>query len=119
MLKSILMVTMLVTNLSVTEDAYEEYLGYKVVEQGIVSDSLATIWNAEEMIEEIVAILPDGGERVDNQGDQPTEHGLYWLAERIQIFLTMTDKEIIEAIFNFDQGQAPDYDVLLQETGLA
>ena len=33
MLKSILMVTMLVTNLSVTEDAYEEYLGYKVVEQ--------------------------------------------------------------------------------------
>ncbi|GIT37590.1 MAG: hypothetical protein Ct9H300mP6_14580 [Gammaproteobacteria bacterium] len=38
MLKSILMVTMLVTNLSVTEDAYEEYLGYKVVEQGIVSD---------------------------------------------------------------------------------
>ena len=51
MLKSILMVTMLVTNLSVTEDAYEEYLGYTVVEQGIVSDSLATIWNAEEMID--------------------------------------------------------------------
>ena len=73
--------------------------------------------NAEEMVQEIVAILPDGGERVNNQGDH--EHGLHWLAERIQIFLTMTDKEIIEAIFSFDHGQAPDYDVLLQETGLA
>ncbi|SVB91014.1 uncharacterized protein METZ01_LOCUS243868, partial [marine metagenome] len=30
-----------------------------------------------------------------------------------------TDKEIIEAIFAFDHDQAPDYDVLLQETGLA
>ena len=58
MLKSILMVTMLVTNLSVTEDAYEEYLGYTVVEQGIVSDSLATIWNAEEMIDHPYTIMP-------------------------------------------------------------
>ena len=65
MLKSILMVTMLVTNLSVTEDAYEEYLGYKVVEQGIVSDSLATIWNAEEMIDHPYTIMqPESGAEV-------------------------------------------------------
>ena len=65
MLKSILMVTMLVTNLSVTEDAYEEYLGYTVVEQGIVSDSLATIWNAEEMIDHPYTIMkPESGAEV-------------------------------------------------------
>ena len=39
MLKSIMMVTMLVTNLNVTEEAYNEYLDYEVVSQGIVAVS--------------------------------------------------------------------------------
>ena len=38
MLKSIMMVTMLVTNLNVTEEAYDEYLDYELVSQGIVDE---------------------------------------------------------------------------------
>ena len=46
MLKSIMMVTMLVTNLNVTEEAYNEYLDYEVVSQGIVDEVLAEVWGA-------------------------------------------------------------------------
>ena len=45
MLKSIMMVTMLVTNLNLTEEAYNEYLDYEVVSQGIVDEDLAELTN--------------------------------------------------------------------------
>ena len=51
MLKSIMMVTMLVTNLNVTEEAYNEYLDYEVVSQGIVDEDLAEVWGAEAMVD--------------------------------------------------------------------
>ena len=51
MLKSIMMVTMLVTNLNVTEEAYNEYLDYEVVSQGIVDEGLAEVWGAEAMVD--------------------------------------------------------------------
>jgi hypothetical protein len=42
-----MMVTMLVTNLNVTEEAYNEYLEYEVVSQGIIDEGLAEVWGAE------------------------------------------------------------------------
>ena len=50
MLKSIMMVTMLVTNLNVTEEAYDEYLDYELVSQGVVDESLAEVWGTEGMV---------------------------------------------------------------------
>jgi len=43
MLESILMVTMLVTNLSVTEQAYDDYLGYDTVVEGNVNEKMTTL----------------------------------------------------------------------------
>ncbi len=65
MLKSILMVTMLVTNLNVTEEAYEDYLGYQVVEEGTVDELLASVWGTQEMIGQSYLIMkPESGAEV-------------------------------------------------------
>jgi len=65
MLESILMVTMLVTNLSVTEQAYDDYLGYDTVVKGNVNENLASIWDAEDMINHPYIIMqPESGEEV-------------------------------------------------------
>ena len=65
MLKSIMMVTMLVTNLNVTEEAYNEYLDYEVVSQGIVDEGLAEVWGAEAMVDHPYLIMqPSSGEPV-------------------------------------------------------
>ena len=65
MLKSIMMVTMLVTNLNVTEEAYNEYLDYEVVSQGIVDEGLAEVWGAEAMVDHPYVIMqPSSGEPV-------------------------------------------------------
>jgi len=49
MLKSIVMVTMLVTNLNAVEEAYDSYLGYQVVEEGQIDRSLGSVWGARGM----------------------------------------------------------------------
>ena len=49
MLKSIVMVTMLVTNLNAVEEAYDSYLGYQVVEKGQIDRSLGSVWGARGM----------------------------------------------------------------------
>jgi len=65
MLESILMVTMLVTNLSVTEQAYDDYLGYDTVVEGNVNENLASAWDAEDMINHPYIIMqPESGEDV-------------------------------------------------------
>jgi hypothetical protein len=65
MLESILMVTMLVTNLSVTEQAYDDYLGYDTVVEGNVNENLAFAWDAEDMINHPYIIMqPESGEDV-------------------------------------------------------
>jgi len=59
------MVTMLVTNLNVTEEAYNEYLDYEVVSQGIVDEGLAEVWGAEAMVDHPYLIMqPSSGEPV-------------------------------------------------------
>ena len=65
MLKSIMMVTMLVTNLNVTEEAYNEYLDYEIVSQGIVDEDLAEVWGADAMVDHPYTIMqPSSGEPV-------------------------------------------------------
>ena len=65
MLKSIMMVTMLVTNLNVTEEAYDEYLDYELVSQGVVDESLAEVWGAEGMVgHPYIVMQPSSGEAV-------------------------------------------------------
>jgi len=56
---------MLVTNLNVTEEAYNEYLDYEVVSQGIVDEGLAEVWGAEAMVDHPYLIMqPSSGEPV-------------------------------------------------------
>ena len=65
MLESILMVTMLVTNLSVTEQAYDDYFAYETVVEGNVNENLAFAWDAEAMINHPYIIMqPESGEDV-------------------------------------------------------
>ena len=49
MLKTILVVTISVLNLAGVESAYQEHLDYDVVERGIVSAELSTVWNTPAM----------------------------------------------------------------------
>tara|TARA_B100001250_G_scaffold378088_1_gene367675 strand:+ start:490 stop:1368 length:879 start_codon:yes stop_codon:yes gene_type:complete len=59
------MVTMLVTNLNVTEEAYDEYLDYELVSQGVIDESLAEVWGAEGMVgHPYIVMQPSSGEPV-------------------------------------------------------
>jgi hypothetical protein len=49
MLKSIFIVTMLVTRLADVESAYHEHLGYQSIERGAVSEEIAQVWAAPAM----------------------------------------------------------------------
>ena len=65
MLKSIVMVTMLVTNLNAVEEAYDSYLGYQVVEKGQIDRSLGSVWGARGMNKHPYVIMqPKSGEEV-------------------------------------------------------
>ncbi len=64
MLKFILMVTMAAHNLSATETAYRDLLGYKVVERGKVSKALAQAWGAPAVAgRKYVLMQPASGAR--------------------------------------------------------
>ena len=65
MLKSIIMVTMIVTNLNTIEDAYEKHLGYQVVEEGQIDRSLGSTWGARGMNNhQYIIMQPESGEEV-------------------------------------------------------
>jgi len=65
MLKSIVMVTMLVTNLNAVEEAYDNDLGYQVVEEGQIDRSLGSVWGARGMNKHPYMIMqPKSGEEV-------------------------------------------------------
>ena len=51
MLKSIVMVTMLVTNLNITEEAYNNHLNYEVVDRGVIDEQHGNIWDADGMLD--------------------------------------------------------------------
>lgn len=65
MLKSIVMVTILVSNLGDTEKAYSDYLDYDVVERGKVSKVLAENWGAPSLSgERCILMQPESDENV-------------------------------------------------------
>ncbi|MCH2478013.1 MAG: hypothetical protein MK218_08730, partial [Gammaproteobacteria bacterium] len=65
MLKSIIMVTMLVTNLNTIEMAYDKHLGYQVVDKGELDRSLGATWGARGMNNHPYIIMqPESGEEV-------------------------------------------------------
>ena len=65
MLKSIIMVTMLVTNLNIIEETYDNDLSYQVVEAGQISRSLGALWGARGMNRHPYLIMqPESGEEV-------------------------------------------------------
>jgi len=51
MLKTILIITISVLNLTAVESAYEKYFAYAVAERGVVSAELGTAWNTPAMAE--------------------------------------------------------------------
>ena len=62
MLKSIIMVTMLVTNLNSIEEAYDKYLGYEVVDEGHINRSLGATWGARGMnMHPYIIMQPESG----------------------------------------------------------
>ncbi len=65
MLTLILMVTISAPNLSVVEKAYRDYLGYKVVERGMISKELAGVWGAPATAGRAYMLMqPESGEKV-------------------------------------------------------
>ncbi len=65
MLKSIVMVTILVTNLGETEQAYSDYLDYDVVSRGKVSSVLAENWQTPSLEgQHCILMQPESDENV-------------------------------------------------------
>jgi len=65
MLKSIVMVTILVTNLADTEAAYTDYLNYNVVDRGKVTRVLADNWQTPELKGQSCLLMqPESNENV-------------------------------------------------------
>lgn len=63
MLKSIIMVTILVTNLSETEAAYTEYLNYQVVDRGVVSQLLADNWQTPSLHQQPFSLMQPASDK--------------------------------------------------------
>ena len=65
MLKSILMVWVLAQNLVVTQAAYEEYLGYRLVDEGYIEATLAAAIDRPELAgQPYVTLMPASGPQV-------------------------------------------------------
>jgi hypothetical protein len=65
MLKSIMMVWVLATNLAVTEEAYQAYLGYRVIEEGVIAEALASAIQRPELSgRRFITLMPSSGPQV-------------------------------------------------------
>ena len=65
MLKSILMVWVLAQNLALTQEAYEDYLGYRSVDAGVMSAELAAAIDRPELADRrFVTMMPRSGPQV-------------------------------------------------------
>ena len=65
MLKSILMVWVLAQNLALTQEAYEDYLGYRSVDEGVMSVELAEAIDRPELADRrFVTMMPRSGPQV-------------------------------------------------------
>ena len=65
MLKSILMIWVLAKNLALTQEAYEDYLGYRSVDEGVMSAELAAAIDRPELADKrFVTMMPRSGPQV-------------------------------------------------------
>ena len=115
MLKSILMVWVLAQNLALTEEAYEDYLGYRSVDEGVMSVELAAAIDRPELADRrFVTMMPRSGPQVglrlvegDASGHVPMQR-VGWSA----IELLVQDPEQLEAELAgsaFTHLQGPDF----------
>ena len=115
MLKSILMVWVLAQNLALTEKAYEDYLGYRPVDEGVMSAELAAAIDRPELADRrFVTMMPGSGPQVglrlvegDASGYEPMKR-VGWSA----IELLVQDPEQLEtelAGSAFTHLQGPDF----------
>ena len=115
MLKSILMVWILAQNLALTQEAYEDYLGYRSVDEGVMSAELAAAIDRPELADKrFVTMMPRSGPQVglrlvegDASGYVPMQR-VGWSA----IELLVQDPEQLEAEFAgsaFTHLQGPDF----------
>ncbi len=62
MLKFIVAVTICVSDLSATEQAYRQFLGYQVIERASISDELAELWDTPAMAgSDYIVMQPESG----------------------------------------------------------
>ena len=115
MLKSILMVWVLAQNLALTQEAYEDYLGYRSVDEGVMSAELAEAIDRPELADKrFVTMMPRSGPQVglrlvqgDASGYVPMQR-VGWSA----IELLVQDPEQLEAELAgsaFTHLQGPDF----------
>tara|TARA_B100000085_G_scaffold246853_1_gene240823 strand:+ start:581 stop:1480 length:900 start_codon:yes stop_codon:yes gene_type:complete len=115
MLKSILMVWVLAQNLALTQEAYEDYLGYRSVDEGVMSVELAAAIDRPELMDRrFVTMMPRSGPQVglrlvegDASGYVPMQR-VGWSA----IELLVQDPEQLEAELAgsaFTHLQGPDF----------
>ena len=115
MLKSILMVWVLGQNLALTQEAYEDYLGYRSVDEGVMSAELAAAIDRPELADKrFVTMMPRSGPQVglrlvegDASGYEPMKR-VGWSA----IELLVQDPEQLEtelAGSAFTHLQGPDF----------
>ena len=115
MLKSILMVWVLAQNLALTQEAYEDYLGYRHVDEGVMSAELAAAIDRPELADKcFVTMMPRSGPQVglrlvegDASGYVPMQR-VGWSA----IELLVQDPEQLETELDgsaFRHLQGPDF----------
>ena len=115
MLKSILMVWVLAQNLALTQEAYEDYLGYRSVDAGVMSAELAAAIDRPELAaRRFVTMMPRSGPQVglrlvegDTSGYVPMKR-VGWSA----IELLVQDPEQLESELPgsaFRHLQGPDF----------
>ena len=115
MLKSILMVWVLAQNLALTQEAYEDYLGYRSVDAGVMSAELAAAIDRPELADRrFVTMMPRSGPQVglrlvqgDDSGYVPMKR-VGWSA----IELLVKDPEQLESELPgsaFRHLQGPDF----------
>ena len=115
MLKSILMVWVLAQNLALTEEAYQDYLGYRSVDEGVMSAEMAAAIDRPELADKrFVTMMPRSGPQV---GLRLVEGGIsgYVPMQRVgwsAIELLVQDPEQLEAQLAgsaFTHLQGPDF----------